>query len=122
MVFGSLERQAIFIQRIINQLNTHFMPEELRPRNYDNGPMEAPMEAVNEARVPELTEKFDHLTSEQLKKRWNITIEPLDRGCIVQIGCKRIAFEDYGNALASINQFYSKPHDTVKQWRDILGV
>lgn len=94
------------------------MPEELIPRTNDDGPT---AEAIN--RNPQqYVETFDHLTNEQLKKRWNITIEPLDRGCIVVIGCKRIAFEKYEDAIANISLFYSSPRIVIEEWRGILGV
>jgi len=42
-----------------------------------------------------MSESYDHLSANELIKRWNILIEPLDRGYVVTIGCKRIAFMNY---------------------------
>ena len=96
------------------------MFEELMQRNYDGGPTEAPMQTVNEARIPPFD--FNHLTETEFRKRFNITIEHMDMGCIVQIGCKKIAFENYEIALSIINKFYKKPHDTAKEWKDRLSL
>lgn len=89
------------------------MPETFRNPFFENGPTE---------NTAQLRETFDHLSHDQLRKRWSITIEPLDSGCIVTIGCKKIAFTTYLDAVSSIDKFYADPRAAIKQWKDKLGV
>lgn len=56
---------------------------------------------------------------EQLKN-YPISIDFLDRGCIVRIGCKSIAFESVERAMNEINKYIANPYEMEKEWRKIL--
>jgi hypothetical protein len=53
-------------------------------------------------------------------REFEIRIKFLNRGCIVSVGCKEIAFEDYTNAMAAINNYVANPWDEQQKWRKIL--
>lgn len=57
-----------------------------------------------------------------LRKRHPITIEFLDSGCVVRIGCKSIAFNDYRNAMEEINAYIKDPITAYQKWGKELGV
>ena len=53
-------------------------------------------------------------------REYELNIRFLNRGCIVRVGCKEIAFEDYTNAMAAINAYVNNPWEEQKKWRKIL--
>ena len=55
-----------------------------------------------------------------LLKDFPLQIEFLDRGCIVSVGCKKIAFESVHEAMVSINDYVANPWDEQQKWRKIL--
>jgi hypothetical protein len=59
-------------------------------------------------------------TRNEALREWEINIKFLNRGCIVRVGCKEIAFEDYTNAMAAINAYVANPWEEQKKWRQIL--
>ena len=75
-------------------------------------PMEAyPIEkAVKEYR-PSKTEAL---------REYEIGIRFLNRGCVVRVGCKEIAFTNNDEAMIEINKYVNDPYETQKQWRKIL--
>lgn len=59
-------------------------------------------------------------SNRELLKNYPISIDFLDRGCIVRIGCKSIAFESVERAMNEINKYIANPYDMEKEWRKIL--
>lgn len=57
-----------------------------------------------------------------LRKRHEIRIEFLDSGCVVRVGCKSIAFNDYRNAMEEVNAYVKDPIAAYKKWSKELGV
>ena len=53
-------------------------------------------------------------------REFEIRIRFLNRGCIVSVGCKEIAFEDPTNAMAAINTYVANPWEEQQKWRKIL--
>jgi hypothetical protein len=53
-------------------------------------------------------------------REWEISIKFLNRGCIVRVGCKEIAFEDTYQAMREINEYVNYPWDMQQKWRKIL--
>ena len=50
-----------------------------------------------------------------------VTISPLDRGCVVEVGCKSFAFETMDAAIFYVSKYLKDPKGTVdKFWRDTL--
>lgn len=58
----------------------------------------------------------------ELIKRHPITIEFLDSGCVVRVGCKSIAFSDYRNGMEEINAYVKDPITAYQKWGKELGV
>jgi hypothetical protein len=59
-------------------------------------------------------------TAKEALREWEIRIKFLNRGCIVSVGCKDIAFENYIEAMAAINAYVANPWDEQQKWRKIL--
>lgn len=84
--------------------------------------------AAQELRVPEpqvencepcVTQEYKPSNKEALRE-YELNIRFLNRGCIVRVGCKEIAFEDYTNAMVAINAYVANPWEEQKKWRKIL--
>ncbi len=50
----------------------------------------------------------------------DIRIKFLNRGCIVSVGCKEIAFEDVHQAMRELREYVNYPWDVQQKWRKIL--
>ena len=60
-------------------------------------------------------------SKKSLLNDYEITIRFLSgRGCIVQVGCKQIAFEDPNQAMKEINEYVSDPITAHKKWNKIF--
>jgi hypothetical protein len=77
-------------------------PVEDRPRN-----------PIDQMEVPRPID----LTDQQILQQYEIRIEFLDRGAIVRIGCKAIAFEKAQDAITSIDAYVKDPKGVGKEWR-----
>ena len=55
---------------------------------------------------------------QQLLSRYSIKIDFLSRGCIVNIGCKTIPFENIENAIAEINRYVNNPEEVEKEYNE----
>ena len=53
-------------------------------------------------------------------KEWEINIRFLDRGCLVNVGCRSIAFENVQDAMAEINYYVNNPYVAQQKWRKLL--
>ena len=53
-------------------------------------------------------------------REFEIRIKFLNRGCIVSVGCKDIAFENVASAMDAINLYVAQPYEQQKAWRKIL--
>lgn len=86
--------------------------------NVQDVPMTPTLELQIE-KVPETKEQRP--TDAEALREFEIRIKFLNRGCIVSVGCKDIAFEDYTNAMAAINNYVDNPWDEQQKWRKLLG-
>ena len=59
-------------------------------------------------------------SNKDVLREYELNIRFLNRGCIVRVGCKEIAFEDHTNAMAAINAYVANPWEEQKKWRKIL--
>lgn len=86
---------------------------------------------MNEQLKEELVAPMPTVEMEQPKEEWRptakealrnyeINIRFLDRGCVVRVGCKEIAFEDYTSAMLAINKYVNNPWEEQQRWRKIL--
>jgi hypothetical protein len=80
--------------------------------------MEGPEEKMSE---PEMDQPKEwRPTHSQALREHEINIRFLNRGCIVRVGCKEIAFEDVHQAMREINEYVNYPWDVQQKWRKIL--
>ena len=56
----------------------------------------------------------------ELLKEYEIRIQFLNRGCIVNVGCKSIAFESVENAMKELNDYVNNTWEVQKKWNAIL--
>lgn len=75
--------------------------------------------AMPEPQMEKCVEEYRPSNQEALRE-YELTIRFLHRGCVVRVGCKEIAFEDYTNAMAAINAYVNNPWEEQKKWRKIL--
>lgn len=83
----------------------------------ERGPLVDPADLM-----PEPTdgpEEYKPSNKEALRQH-EIRIRFLNRGCIVSVGCKEIAFEDHMEAMAAINAYVTNPWSEQQKWRKIL--
>ena len=60
-------------------------------------------------------------TDAEALREFEISIKFLNRGCIVSVGCKSIAFEDVSKAMEEINAYVcGDTYKVQKKWRKIL--
>ena len=64
------------------------------------------------------TERKCGSTKQQLLSRYSIKIDFLSRGCIVNIGCKTIPFENIENAITEINRYVNNPEEVEKEYNE----
>ena len=55
-------------------------------------------------------------------KEHDIRIRFLDRGCLVEVGCKSIAFETVDSAMLEINNYVANPYETQQKWRKLFNM
>jgi hypothetical protein len=68
----------------------------------------------------ELKEEYKPNNSELLKE-YEIRIQFLNRGCIVHVGCKSIAFETVESAMKEVNDYVNNTWESQQKWRKILS-
>ena len=54
-------------------------------------------------------------------REFEIGIRFLNRGCMVRVGCKEIAFESVEIAMKELNDYVNNPYEEQKKWRNILS-
>jgi hypothetical protein len=54
-------------------------------------------------------------------KSYNIQINFMDRGCVIQVGCKSIAFESVEQAMAELVNYSKNPEVVQEKWRREFG-
>jgi hypothetical protein len=52
----------------------------------------------------------------EILKLWEIKIQPLDRGCVVHVGCKNFAFESLDAAMETVKQYVDNPLAVIKHY------
>lgn len=63
----------------------------------------------------ESTEQIEQRRRLDILKRWEITVQPLDRGCIVRVGCKTIAFTSIEAGYKEIGRYLENPQLVATQ-------
>ena len=52
----------------------------------------------------------------EILKLWEIKVQPLDRGCVVYVGCKNFAFESLDAAMETVKQYVDNPVAVIKHY------
>ena len=60
-------------------------------------------------------EQREHRRKIEILKNWEIKIHPLDRGCVVYVGCKSIAFVSIEAAHKEIGRYIENPELVATQ-------
>jgi len=74
---------------------------------------------------PELTAKKCEEykpSNQQLLQEYEMGIRFLSRGCIVNVGCKTIAFETIESAMKEINEYVNNTYETQQKWRKLFDM
>lgn len=84
------------------------------------GPRLDSMPEREEAMTESVRKEYRPSKQEALKE-FQIAIRFLSRGCIVQVGCKEIPFEDVSRAMAELNAYVAgDTYEVQKKWRKLL--
>jgi|LauGreDrversion4_2_1035121.scaffolds.fasta_scaffold247702_3 hypothetical protein len=63
-------------------------------------------------------EQIADLTAQQVLQQYEIRIRFLDKGCIVSLGCKDVAFGDTELAIDAVSEYVNNPKVMSKKWRE----
>lgn len=70
--------------------------------------------------MPEPTTQEYRPTNQEALREYELRIQFLNRGCIVHVGCKSIAFETVESAMSEVNEYVTNPWDSQQKWRKLL--
>jgi len=62
------------------------------------------------------------LTDQQVLREYEIRIQFLDMGCIVNVGCKSIAFDDPYKAIEEVKAYILNPKEVTSKWRKYFNM
>jgi hypothetical protein len=80
---------------------------------YDNQAVPQPTTSSQEELSKEQREQRRRI---EILKSWEIKIQPLDRGCVVYVGCKNFAFESLDAAMETVKQYVDNPVAVIKHY------
>ena len=75
---------------------------------------------MGEVPVPQIEKEWRPTDAEALRE-FEIRIKFLNRGCVVSVGCKDIAFEDPIKAMEAVNVYVANPWEEQQKWRKLLA-
>ena len=61
-------------------------------------------------------------SNQQLLQEYEVSIRFLSRGCIVQVGCKSIAFETVESAMKEVNEYVTNTYETQQKWKKLFDM
>jgi len=61
------------------------------------------------------------LTNQEALREYEIRLQFLNRGCIVHVGCKSIAFETVESAMKEVNEYINNTWESQQRWRKLLN-
>lgn len=80
-----------------------------------------PMIEVPEPQMEKVCEPKEYEPSHnEALRRYEIKIRFLNRGCVVFVGCKEIAFEKVEDAISAIQTYVAHPYNQQQAWSKIL--
>ena len=86
---------------------------------YDNGQELAEQPTPREIDGAEI--KPSTMTKQDYLRNYEIKIKFLHYGCIIQVGCKEIAFSDITIAMKELNYYVNHPDEAQEQWFKIFA-
>ena len=82
---------------------------------------ELAMAEVQEPQIEKVSEPKEWRPSNaEVLREFEIRIKFLNRGCVVSVGCKDIAFEKIEDAMSALQTYVAWPYEQQKAWRKIL--
>jgi hypothetical protein len=60
-------------------------------------------------------------SNQEALREYEIRLQFLNRGCIVHVGCKSIAFETVESAMKEVNDYVNNTWESQQRWRKILS-
>jgi hypothetical protein len=93
---------------------------ELTP--VENIGREEPQSLTEACRPMSYEEQVKGLTDQQILKEYEIRIQFLDMGCIVNVGCKAIAFDDPYKAIEEVKAYILNPKQVAPKWRGYFNM
>jgi len=74
----------------------------------------------NELQPVDMPEAITAPSKAYFLKEWPINIQFHSRGCVIQVGCKSVAFSDVDEAMKALNTYVANPGEESDKWRTIL--
>ena len=74
------------------------------------------MEAIGINEPSCIQEEEYRITDEQALRRHEITLRFLDRGMVVRVGCKEIAFSNSQEGIDALNKYIADPYNEQVRW------
>ena len=93
-------------------------PVEFRGESEEMPQCEGPMRElteIDEVESCESKEQREQRGKVEILKRWEVSIHALDRGCVVKVGCKSIAFTSIEAAYKEIGRYIENPQLVATQ-------
>jgi hypothetical protein len=59
-------------------------------------------------------------SNKECLREYEVNIRFFNRGCLVRVGCKEIAFEKIEDAMKELNEYVTNTYDVQEKWRKIL--
>ena len=87
------------------------MQEEIDPRPAMLGDLNGPEEIG--------PKEWKEPRNETLKN-WEINIKFFSVGCVVNVGCKSIAFESIDKMMKELQSYVEHPYETREKWEKII--
>lgn len=97
----------------MNNLNGPEVMQEDGPRTAMLGEMNGPEE------IGPQPKEWKEPRNETLKN-WEINIKFFSVGCVVNVGCKSIAFENVDKMMKELQSYVDSPYETRKKWEKII--
>lgn len=64
---------------------------------------------------------FKKPTDHEALQKYEIKIQFISRGCIVNVGCKTIAFESVESAMKELNEYVKNTYEVQTKWKGMLN-
>lgn len=69
----------------------------------------------------ECCEKRGYQSKQELLQQYEIRIQFLSVGCIINVGCKSIAFSSVRDAMKELNDYVENPKESSDKWNKIFN-